>query len=86
MGLCLYFMCEFLEECELAGEVEVSAGTALEGGACFIVEGALHLSIATAIDLIVVIHFCNYNGMIIVWQLPNICFMHFSNLRFSIFV
>ena len=48
---------ELLEEWELAGEVEVAAGAALEGRAGFILEGALHLGIAAAINLIVVIHF-----------------------------
>ena len=48
---------ELLKERELASEVEVPARAALEGGTSFILEGALHLGIAAAINLIVVIHF-----------------------------
>ena len=57
MSFVLDMQGELLKERKLACEVEVPAGAALEGGTGFILEGALHLGIATAINLIVVIHF-----------------------------
>ena len=50
------------DKSKFASQIKTSAWTALEGRSSFIVESALHLGVATAINLIVVIHFCNYNG------------------------
>ena len=57
MSLTLNIGSKFFEEGKLASKVEIPSRTALERGACFILKGALHLSISTTINLIVVIHF-----------------------------
>jgi hypothetical protein len=61
MSLCFDIEGEFFEGSELSKKVHLCARTALEGGAAFVEEGALHLCVATAIGLVIVIHFCNYN-------------------------
>lgn len=48
---------EFFEECKLAQKIHLVGRVALKGGARVVEEGALHLCVAAAVDLISIIHF-----------------------------